>query len=268
MAVAERRGKLWILDGETANSTEGAAAMFVDVSKATLQQWHERLGPMNFHDLLRMHLKGLAKDMEVISKKLRFCLPCNEAKQTRNPQPTEDTSESAPTDEVGAVLGVDLKVDMPPDKNGNKHMLTIVDYGSSCNCVYLLQSKKEAAKHLMEFIPEFQCQYDVSIKVIRSDGGVEFLGHELIAFLKRHGIRQQSSLADNSASNGKVERMHRTIMNAGRAMLWLQNCQNAAGEMQQDTHLTSETTFQPERMQTTKPRWMFSWMGRRMSGTF
>lgn len=220
VAVAARQGKLWILNGETVKNHEDAAAMFVGISRTTLQQWHERLGHVNFQDLLRMHSKGLTSDMEVLSKKLRFCLTCAEAKQTKSAQPTADTSTSAPTDEIGAVLGIDLKTDMNPDRNGNKHLLTIVDYGSSFNRVYLLQSKNEAAEHVMNFVPEFQRQYGVTVKVVRTDGGGEFQGREFVAFLKRHGIRQQLTLPDSSASNGKVERMHRTIMNAGRAMLW------------------------------------------------
>ncbi|KAG3071194.1 hypothetical protein PC129_g14592 [Phytophthora cactorum] len=70
---------------------------------------------------------GLTGDMEVLSKKLRFCLACAEAKQTKNSQSAVDTSTATPTDEIGAVLGVNLKTDMTPDRNGNKHLLTIVD---------------------------------------------------------------------------------------------------------------------------------------------
>lgn len=92
---------------------------------------------------------------------------------TSRPAHHVDTSTSAPTDEVGAVLGVDLKTDIkPPDRNGNKHLLTIVDYGSSFNRVYLLQMKDEAAKRILEFLPELERQYNVAVKVIRLDGGV------------------------------------------------------------------------------------------------
>ncbi|GMF36692.1 unnamed protein product [Phytophthora fragariaefolia] len=221
IAATEKQGKLWVLTGETMDAGTDGAAMFVQVPKATLQQWHDRLGHLNFQALLRMYSKGLTEDMEVVSKKLRFCLSCAEAKQTKSKQPTADTSDSAPTDEVGAVLGVDLKTDIrPADRNGNKHMLTIVDYGPSYSRVYLLQTKDEASERHMEFLPEFERQHGVQMKVVRSDGGGEFFGHEFAAYFKRHGIKQQSSLPDSSASNGNAERMHRTLMNSGRAMLW------------------------------------------------
>lgn len=98
-------------------------------------------------------------------------------------------------------------------------MLTIVDYASSFNRVYLLQTKGEAAKKLMEFITEFERQRNQHVKVIRSDGGGEFLSHEIRAFCKRDGLKTQLTLPDRSASNGKVVRTHRTLMNSGRAML-------------------------------------------------
>ncbi|GMF57114.1 unnamed protein product [Phytophthora fragariaefolia] len=221
IAAVERQGKLWILTGETMDTGTDGAAMFVQAPKATLQLWHDRLVHLNFQDLLRMYSKCLTEDMEAVSKKLRFCLSCAEAKQTKSKQPTADTSDSAPTDEVGAVLGVDLKTDIrSADRNGNKHMLTIVDHGSSYRRVYLLQTKDEASERLMEFLPEFERQHGVQVKVVRSDGGGEFFGHEFAAYCKCHGMKQQSSLSDSSASNGKVERMHRTLVNSGRAMLW------------------------------------------------
>ncbi|KAE9346005.1 hypothetical protein PR003_g7640 [Phytophthora rubi] len=132
----------------------------------------------------------------------------NEAKQTKSQQPTTDISESAPTDEIGAVLGVDLTTDiLPADRNGNAHMLTIADYGSSYNRVYLLQTKDEAPKRLMDFLPEFERQYGVPVKVIRSDGGGEFLGRELFkAYCTRHGWKAaiEKELRDQQA-NGTWE---------------------------------------------------------------
>ncbi|GMF16530.1 unnamed protein product [Phytophthora fragariaefolia] len=218
IAAAERQGKLWILTGEIMDAGTDGAGMFVQAPKATLQQWHDRLGHLNFRGLLWMYSKGLTEDMEVVSKKLRFFLSCAGAKQSKSKEHTADTSDSAPTDEV---LGLDLKTDIrPADRNGNKDMLTIVDYGSSYSRVYLLQTKDEASERLMEFLPEFERQHGVQVKVVRADGGGEFFGHEFAAYCMRHGIKQQSSLPDSSASDGKVERMHRTLMNSGSAMLW------------------------------------------------
>ncbi|GMG18190.1 unnamed protein product [Phytophthora fragariaefolia] len=55
---------------------------------------------------------------------------------------------SSPTDEVGAVIGMDLKTDLTPDRLGHKHILTMIDYGSSLNKVQLLKTKGKAAEHI------------------------------------------------------------------------------------------------------------------------
>lgn len=68
IAVAERQGKVWVLNGETVDASADSVAMFAQVPKAILQHWHERLGHLNFQDLPRMYSKGLASDMDVISK--------------------------------------------------------------------------------------------------------------------------------------------------------------------------------------------------------
>lgn len=144
----------------------------------------------------------------------------SEAKQTKRVQPAEDTSESAPTDEVGAVIGMDLKTDLTSDRSGHKHILTMIDYESSFNKVHLLKTKGEAAEHVRLFIAEFERRFNFPVKCIRSDGDGEFFSGPLTHLLASKGIRHQHSEAATSASNGKAERFHRTLMDSARAILW------------------------------------------------
>ncbi|KAG3083408.1 hypothetical protein PI124_g12777 [Phytophthora idaei] len=118
--------------------------------------------------------KGLLSGITLGNRKAEFCMSCSEAKQTKRAQPPEDTSESAPTDEIGAVIGIDLKVDLKPDRSGHKHILTMIDNGSSFNKVHLLKSKGEAAEYIRLFIAEFERQCNLPVKYLRADGGGEF----------------------------------------------------------------------------------------------
>lgn len=164
--------------------------------------------------------KNLAEGVELANKKINFCMACAEGKQSRNAQPSEDTSESAPTDELGAVICMDLKTDLKPDRNGHRHVLTIVDHASNYNQVFLLHTKDEAFDKFLVFANDFQRQYDLNIKVVRTDGGGECLNSQFEDYATRNGIRLQNTHPDTSASNGKAERFHRTLMNSARAMLW------------------------------------------------
>ncbi|GMG15656.1 unnamed protein product [Phytophthora fragariaefolia] len=130
------------------------------------------------------------------------------------------TASTAPTDEPGATLCVDLKPDMNPDRVGHKHMLTIVDHAINYNRVYLLRKKSDAEEILEGFISELECQFDTKVKVVRSAGGGAFGSTRLDRFLRNRGIRHQLTEQDMSASNGKAERFHRTVMDSARAMLW------------------------------------------------
>ncbi|KAE9031086.1 hypothetical protein PF011_g311 [Phytophthora fragariae] len=141
---AIERGGLWVVNATTMGAPgSDAQALFVNVKKNSLQQWHERLGNVNFQDLLWMVNNNLANGVKLANKKITFCMACAEGKQSRNAQPTQDASNSAPTDEIGAVICMDLKVDLKLDRNGNHYVLTIVDHASNYNQVFLLHSKDE-----------------------------------------------------------------------------------------------------------------------------
>ena len=60
--------------------------------------------------------------------------------------------------------------------------------------------------------------FNCCIHVLRTDGGGEY--KPLDASCKETGITRQISERDSQASNGKVERMHRTIMNMVRSMVF------------------------------------------------
>ncbi|GMF46392.1 unnamed protein product [Phytophthora fragariaefolia] len=70
---------------------------------------------------------------------------------------------------------MDLKTDHPADRRGHCHILTIVDHAANYNQVCLLHTKDEAFDNFKRFATQFQRQFDVVIKVIRTDGGGEFV---------------------------------------------------------------------------------------------
>ncbi|POM59010.1 Hypothetical protein PHPALM_36259 [Phytophthora palmivora] len=64
----------------------------------------------------------------------------------------------------------------------------------------------------------FERTYNVRVHVLRTDGGGEY--KPLDMFCARTGIARQVTEPHTSASNGKAERLHRTIMNMVRCMLF------------------------------------------------
>ncbi|DAZ95811.1 TPA: hypothetical protein N0F65_009207 [Lagenidium giganteum] len=110
------------------------------------------------------------------------CDAFREAKKSRSAKAISDTSTSAPADEVGDVIGIDIKTCVKPnDIHGNRHSLQIVDHAT---------------------------RYGED-KVIRSHN--EFATTEMENRCAERGIRQQLSEAAESSSDGKLEREHRTM---------------------------------------------------------
>lgn len=73
----------------------------------------------------------------------------------------------------------------------------------------------------MHFQVEFERRFNAKIQVLRTDGGTEY--NNLNKYCATLGIRRQISEPRNQASNGKAERMHRTLLNMARSMVFTAN---------------------------------------------
>ena len=106
----------------------------------------------------------------------------------------------------------------PKDRLHNRYLVNFVDHKSNYCRVFLAPTKDKAAKKFEHFLAFFERQFDCRIHVLRTDGGGEYANVDL--FCKRTGVARQISEARNQASNGKAERMHRTILNMARSMIF------------------------------------------------
>ena len=93
-------------------------------------------------------------------------------------------------------------------------------YGESYRPPYKLlqisvaETKDAAAQKYEQFMAFFAWQFDCR----RTDRGGEYQTLDL--FCKENGIARQISESRNQASNGKADRMHHTIMNMVRCMIY------------------------------------------------
>ncbi|KAH9096322.1 hypothetical protein Ae201684P_009554 [Aphanomyces euteiches] len=186
--------------------------------------WHIALGHLNKAAVIKLARDSTPENMVITRSEHDLKLPCLECavgKQSRSKQPVVDTSASAPTDEIGAVIASDVAgKTTPSDRYGNKYYVNNVDYGSGFVTTYAIKRKSEQAAKAMEFLAEFETSFTVKVKVFRSDRGGEYLSEKFRTFLAKRGIRHELTEKDTSASNGKAERMHRTLLNATRTMIF------------------------------------------------
>ncbi|CAI5708769.1 unnamed protein product [Hyaloperonospora brassicae] len=198
--------------------SSASADVTSDVQEGTLLHFHQRFGHLEFDTIERM-ARNPASEIRLTSSKRMACVSCMEGKQKRNSQNQTDSGFNAPIDRVGGVICSDLKGPMTPrDRLGNRYLVNFVDHKSNYCRIFLARTKDVAAKQFEAFLVFFEKRFNCRIHVLRTDGGGEYTNIDL--FCKRTGVTRQVSEAGNQASNGKAKRMHRTVLNLARSMMF------------------------------------------------
>ena len=96
---------------------------------------------------------------------------------------------------------------------------TFTDDYSRCCKTYFIKRKSEALEKFKEFKLALQNESGMKIKALRADRGCEYMSEEFNCFIKRHGIRLESTAAYSPQQNGVSERLNRTLVEAARSML-------------------------------------------------
>jgi len=95
----------------------------------------------------------------------------------------------------------------------------VIDDFSRFTWVFFMHKKSETTKILKTFITKTENQFDLKVKVMRSDNGTEFKNETLDSFCAGKGIDRQFSAARTPQQNEVVERKNRTLIEAARTML-------------------------------------------------
>uniref|UniRef100_A0AAV1V1Z5 Uncharacterized protein n=1 Tax=Peronospora matthiolae TaxID=2874970 RepID=A0AAV1V1Z5_9STRA len=192
-----------------------------DVLCGTLMDFHRRLGHLCFDTIVKM-ANDPASCIRLTDSTRQKCLACAQGKQTKGAQSKRDTGANSPIDAIGGVICSDLKGPMTPrDRLGNRYMVNFIDHRSSYCRIFLAKSKNAAALKFKLFMANFEREFNCKVHVLRTDGGGEY--KTLDIFCSSEGVLRQVSEAKNQASNGKAERMHRTVMNMVRSMIFASN---------------------------------------------
>ncbi|KAL3675930.1 hypothetical protein R1sor_025878 [Riccia sorocarpa] len=102
-------------------------------------------------------------------------------------------------------------------RSGARYIITFIDDVSRRIVVYFLRAKSDALVAFKAFKAEAENQVGRKIKVLRSDGGGEYLGHEFNDFCRDQGITRQVTTPYTPQLNGVAERKNRTLVEAARS---------------------------------------------------
>lgn len=98
------------------------------------------------------------------------------------------------------------------------YFVTIVDDYSWYTWLCLIHSKNEVITVLKDFMDLIENQFGLSVKILRSDNGIEFFSSSVVDLLASRGIVHQNSCVYTSHQNGTFERKHRHILDVARAL--------------------------------------------------
>ncbi|GKB53758.1 putative RNA-directed DNA polymerase, partial [Tanacetum coccineum] len=176
--------------------------------------WHQRLGhPADqVLDVLKTTL-----NLDSHSNSDHLCDTCNKAKQTREPFPLSNHK----TTKIGELVHLDVwgpyKI---TSRDGFRYFLTIVDDFSRAVWVYMLKGKDDVYDSLISFVQMFLNQFEMNIKVFRSDNGTEFINNRLQTFFNDKGILHQTTCVYTPQQNGIPERKHGHLLNVARSLMF------------------------------------------------
>jgi hypothetical protein len=228
IAEVHLKGELLTINGKCLNkpSTSDLICNIVanqepttnDVHEDTLYNFHLRLGHLHYDAIKRLADQD-GSNIKLSDEVRRNCLICAEGKQTKNAQSKKDSGTNAPIDRIGGVICSDLKGPITPvDRLKNRYVVNFIDYKTNYCRVFLAKTKDQAAKQFEAFLAFFERRYDCKIQVLRTDGGGEYANVDL--FCQQTGVQRQTTEANSPASNGKAERMNRTVFNMARCMIF------------------------------------------------
>ena len=226
VATVEDKYKNTVITANVENGTYNFSALppvsprayLVAQSKDTEDNWHRRLGHINFGHLRQMLKHGTATGIQVTKKRDRedqHCEECQVGKIKRAKIPKEATRSQEERDTIGHVDVVGpLK---PASIHGNKYIF-FHTYKNFVE-VYFGKTKDKAKTYLKHWVERIERQHgQAALQVLRSDNGGEYQNADLVKYLTDKGIRLEYTIARTPHQNGLAERKHQTVIDMVRTM--------------------------------------------------
>ncbi len=178
------------------------------INDSDMNLWHRRLGHFNI-DLIKEKLTK-------INKSGCKCKICAQTKLKNFPFPPATNHTKQPFE----LLHMDLA--QAPDYSiyKNKYFLTILDDYTRYSWVIFMEFKSDTYNKFIIWYNQMRNIFkENNIKYIKTDNGTEFFNNNFNDFYARTGIVHLHTVPHNPSQNGRVERLHGTLILNASAML-------------------------------------------------
>lgn len=180
------------------------------------QLWHRRLGHMN-HVQMSQLKNGAASGIDFKVEGNLQCRECVLGKKCKDPfYPSESRAKT-----LLKLVHSDLcEITSCISKGGFRYILTFLDDHSRMTFVHFLKRKSDTFDAFKKFKNWAECQTGLKIGTLRTDRGTEYINEKMYQLMEDSGIRHETSVPDNPSSNGRAERVSRTLVERVRCMLF------------------------------------------------
>lgn len=185
--------------------------------KNDITEWHQKFGHLNETDLRKLFSRGLVTGPKVDFKHgLPQCDICIVSKQCAasfigSPEISAEVLGRIHSDVCGAMRKKSI--------GGASYLATFIDDYSRWIEPHFLKTKDEVKPAFIKFKNLAENKLGKKVKILRTDGGLEYTGEEFQLELDNGGITREVTTPHTPQLNGVAERMNRTLVEMARCML-------------------------------------------------
>ena len=186
----------------------------------SLYEAHCMSGHQNYAYVKHMFQNNQVKGLKLDPRKMEEpeCRTCMLAKASRAPIAKIRSSPQAQN--FGDIFHMDVWGPASVQTlHHNRYALTLLDDATYWLEEPLMKTKDESFTQYVIIQTGLQTQDGITIKILHSDRGGEFLSDEFTAYLERLGTQRRLTVHDTPEHNGSAERAHRTLLNAVRSLM-------------------------------------------------
>ena len=190
--------------------------MFAALSTNSVNLWHRRLGHLN-RPSMRLLRSTMSSGVQSEGTATIPCEVCVKGKQHR--KPFKKTGAKRAKHVLGLVHSDICGPMHVSSVGGARYFLTLIDDFTRHSVVYFLKSKTEVLEKFKEYKSLVENQTGKRIKTLRTDNGTEYVNENFLSFLRRCGIRHETTIPYTPQQNGVAERLNRTLVERARTMI-------------------------------------------------
>src|ERR1035438_9189976 len=106
---------------------------------------------------------------------------------------------------------------------GSCYILTFIDDSTRYAKVYFIEKKRDTFDCFVRYRTLVENQTGERIKILRSNGGGEYVNNATRNLFSKHGILHETTVANTPQQNGVAERYNRMMLESLRAVMHAAN---------------------------------------------